>query len=324
MREIVVHAPGDADVLQYEETDEPSPAPGQVVVRNHAVGVNFIDVYRRTGAYAGAFPSIPGTESAGVVAAVGEGVSGIRVGDRVASAAVRGAYAEFSAVDADQVVAIPDAVTFEDAAAVLLQGMTAHYLTFDTFPLEIGETALVHAAAGGVGHLLVQIASKQRGAIVIGTVSTAEKAEYARSCGAAYQVNYSESDVVEEVRRITEGRGVDVVYDSVGRDTFEASLACLRPRGMLVLYGQSSGAVQSFDPQVLNSRGSLFLTRPKLADYTRDASELCRRAGDLFRWLASGELQVRVDRSWPLADATEAHRYLEGRGTRGKLLLIPG
>src|SRR5688500_1514129 len=209
-------------------------------MRNHAVGVNFIDVYRRTGAYAGGFPSTPGTESAGVVAALGSGVEGIRVGDRVASTSVQGAYAEFAAVDADQVVRIPDELSFELAAAVLLQGMTAHYLACDTYPLDVGETALVHAAAGGVGHLLVQIARRQRGATVIGTVSTEAKAEHARRYGANHLILYTEVEVPTEVRRITEGRGVDVVYDSVGRDTFSASLECLRPRGMLVLYGQSS------------------------------------------------------------------------------------
>jgi NADPH2:quinone reductase len=324
MHTIRVHEFGSPEVLRYEEAPIPEPGDGQVRVKVEAAGVNFIDVYHRTGQYPVELPFTPGVEAAGVVDAVGPGVADLNVkeGDRVAYAMQLGSYADYAIVPAWKLVPLPDDLDTRQAAAVMLQGMTAHYLSYSTYPLQPGETALIHAAAGGVGQLLVQLA-KRRGARVIGTVSTEEKARLAKEAGADEVILYTQVDFEEEVRRLTAGRGVDVVYESVGRDTFDKSLNCLRPRGYLVLYGQASGAVPPLDPQVLNAKGSLFLTRPSLAHYVADREELLWRAGDLFEWIAAGELDVRIDKTFPLAEAAEAHRYLEGRQTKGKVLLIP-
>lgn len=322
MKAIVVRETGGPEVLQVDEVETPRPGAGEVRVRVEAAGLNFIDIYNRTGSYPMDPPFTPGREAAGVVDAVGEGVSGVSEGDRVGFVMRPGAYAEHVVVPAEVLVPVPDAVDLETAAAVLLQGMTAHYLAVSTYPLQEGDDALVHAAAGGVGHLLVQIC-KLRGARVVGTVSTEEKAELARGYGADDVIRYTERDFEEETLRLTDDRGVDVVYDSVGKDTFHKSLGCLRERGYLVLYGASSGPVEPIDPQILNRGGSLFLTRPSLAHYVKRRDELLQRADDLFGWIEAGELEVRVDRTFPLADAPEAHRYMEARKTRGKVLLAP-
>lgn len=319
MRAIRVHQPGGPEAMRLEELPVPEPGPGQALVRLSYAGVNFIDVYHRIGLYPLPLPFTPGSEGAGVVEAVGSGVDRIRVGDRVAYAGVPGSYAEFVAVDASRLVPVPEAVPLDVAAAVMLQGMTAHYLTHSTYPLEVGDVALVHAAAGGVGLLLVQLA-KRRGARVIGTVSTEEKARLARDAGADEIVFYTRENFRDAVLRLTGGRGVDVVYDSVGRTTFDDSLASLRPRGMMVSFGQSSGPIPPFDPLVLG-RGSVFFTRPSLAHYVAEREELLWRANDLFEWIGCGELRVRIDRALPLESAQEAHRLLEGRKTAGKLLL---
>lgn len=320
MRAIRVAEPGPPEALQLQDVDRPEPGSGEVLVRLDAAGVNFIDVYHRSGQYPLDPPFTPGVEGAGTVAAVGAGVDALSEGDRVAYAMQSGSYAEEVVVPAAQLVRLPDGVTTEQAAAVMLQGMTAHYLAHTTFPLADDATALVYAAAGGVGHLLVQLA-KRRGARVLATASTEDKAALARADGADDVILYRDEDLVARVRELTDGRGVDVVYDSVGRDTFVASLDCLRPRGLLALYGQSSGAVEPLDPQVLAQKGSLFLTRPSLAHYVAERSELDARAGDLFAWIAAGELDVRIDRTYPLADAAAAHTYLEEGRTTGKVLL---
>jgi NADPH2:quinone reductase len=322
MQAIRVHEFGGPEVLVCEETSLPEPGPGEARVKIQAAGVNFIDIYHRTGKYPGRLPITPGMEGAGTVDAVGSGVSDLKPGDRVAYAMVRGAYAEYAVVPAQKLVSLPDDVDTQVAAAVMLQGMTAHYLTHSTYPIQPGETALIHAAAGGLGLLLVQLA-KRRGARVIGTVSTEEKARLAKDFGADEVVLYAEKDFEAETMRLTDGRGVEVVYDSVGKTTFDKSLNCLKPRGYLVLCGQSSGAVPPLDPQILNSKGSLFLTRPTLAHYIAERAELLERSGDLFEWIAGSELTVRIDRTFPLAQAAEAHRILEARKTHGKLLLIP-
>jgi len=323
MRAIVVHEHGPPEAMRYEEVSTPEPGPGQVRFRVEAVGVNFIDTYRRSGQYRGSLPMVLGGEAAGTVDAVGAGVTDCQPGDRVASAAVAsGAYAEYALAPAAQVVPLPAGVDARLGAAVMLQGMTAHYLCYSTYPLKAGETALVHAAAGGVGRLLVQMC-KALGARVIATVSTEEKAQLARSAGADDVIRYTQTDFEAETKRLTGGRGVDVVYDSVGKTTFDQSLNCLRPRGYMVLYGQSSGAVPPFDPQILNQKGSLFLTRPSLGAYTATREELLWRSGDLFRWIAEGRLEVIVDQTYPLTQAADAHRYLEGRQTKGKVLLVP-
>ncbi|MDP9366108.1 MAG: quinone oxidoreductase [Chloroflexota bacterium] len=322
MKAVRIHETGGPEALRYEEVPLPEPGAGQARVRIEAAGVNFIEVYQRAGLYPRQLPAAMGQEGAGTVEAVGPGVVDLRVGERVAWAMQPGAYAEAATVDAAALVPIPDGVETRTAAAVLLQGMTAHYLSHSTYPLKAGETALVHAAAGGVGQLLTQIAKRQ-GARVIGTVSTDEKERLAREVGADEIVRYDRADPAAETRRLTGGEGVHVVYDSVGRATFAGSLDALRPRGFLVLFGQSSGPVPPVDPQILNSKGSLFLTRPTLGNYVATREELLWRAGDLFRWIAAGELAVRVDRTFPLAEAAEAHRYLEARQTKGKVLLIP-
>jgi NADPH:quinone reductase len=322
MKAIRVHAPGGPDELRYEDVPQPAPGAGQVLVKIDAAGVNYIDVYQRTGLYKVATPFTPGQEAAGVVRALGSDVTDVRVGDRVAYAAVMGAYAEYAVVPADRVVVLPQGISAKQGAAAMLQGMTAHYLAFTTYPLKRGDTCVVHAAAGGVGLLLCQIA-KLRGARVIGTVSTREKAALARQAGADDVILYTEQDFEAEVKRLTDGAGVQVVYDSVGKTTFEKGLNCLARRGMMVLYGQSSGPVGPFDPQVLSQKGSLFLTRPTLAHYIAARAELVARAGEVLGWIQSGKLKVRIGAEFPLAQAAEAHRQLEGRKTTGKVLLIP-
>ncbi len=323
MKAVRVHATGGPEVLQLEEVPTPSPGPGEVLIRVEAAGVNFIDIYQRAGAYKVPTPFVPGQEAAGRIAAVGAGVTGFKVGDRVGCYhGGLGAYAEYALAPADMVVSLPDGVTAAQGAAVLLQGMTAHYLTCTTYPLRPGDTCLIHAAAGGVGLLLCDLA-KRRGARVIGTVSTAAKEAVAREAGADEVIRYTETDFAIEVKRLTGGKGVQVVYDSVGKTTFTAGLGCLAPRGMMVLFGQSSGAVEPLDPQVLNQRGSLFLTRPTLGHYVATRAELEQRTGDLFRWLRDGTLTVHIDRRFPLAQAAEAHRVLANRGTTGKVLLEP-
>ena len=322
MKAIHLYEFGEPEKLVYDSAALPTPKAGEVRVKVAAAGVNFVETYQRRGWYPLPLPVIPGAEFSGVVDALGQGVAGLHTGDRVATAAGAGAYAEYAIAPAAKLVPVPDGVTLEQAAAVLLQGMTAHYLALSTFPLKEGDIALVHAAAGGVGQLLVQIA-KMRGAYVIGTVSTEEKAALAHAAGADEVILYSQSDFGSETRRLTGGKGVDVVYDSVGKTTFQKSLNCLRPRGMLVLYGQSSGPVDPLDPQTLQHKGSLFLTRPTLGHYTLSREELTWRTGDLFNWLAGGKLKMRIDRTFALEQAAVAHAYLEARATKGKVLLAP-
>lgn len=321
MKAVRIHETGSPDVLRYEDVPVPQPGSGQALVRLYAAGVNFLDIYHRTGLTRMSLPAILGNEGAGVVEAVGPGVSEVRPGDRVAYSNVLGSYAEHVAAPAWRLVPIPPNLDFVQAAAAMLQGMTAHYLVYTTYRLNPGEWALVHAAAGGVGALLVQLA-KRAGAQVIATVSTDAKAEIARDAGADHVVNYAETDFDEEAKRLTGGDGVHVVYDSVGRDTFAQSLNCLRLRGTLVLYGSSSGLVPPVNPMVLNQRGSLFFTRPSLHHYTHTREELLQRAWDVLGWVSSGELILRIDRTYPLAEAAEAHRRLEGRHALGKLMLL--
>lgn len=322
MKAIRIHQPGGPEVLRVDEVPDPAPGPGQVAIRVEAVGVNFIETYQRTGVYKVPLPWIPGTECAGVVTALGSGVEGISVGDRVGTVDALGSYAEQSLVPADRVVKLPDGVDARLAAAVLLQGMTAHYLTRSTYSLEAGDRCLIHAAAGGVGLLLIQMASL-RSAHAIGTVSTHAKAQLAREAGADDVILYNQQDFEVEVRRITRNAGVAVVYDSVGKTTFDQSLRCLAPRGMMVLFGGSSGQVPPMDPQLLNRLGSLFLTRPKLGDYIETRTELLGRAGDVLHLVRKGHLKVRIGAEFPLAQAAEAHRALESRATTGKVLLRP-
>ncbi|WP_182873746.1 quinone oxidoreductase family protein [Microbispora sp. H10670] len=319
MRAIVVSAYGDSSVLEYAERPDPVPGPGEVLIEVAATGVNFIDVYHREGRYPLPLPLVPGSEAAGTVTAVGPDVTDVVPGDRVVSASVVGAYATKALIPADKVVRLPDGLAPDLAAAVLLQGLTAHYLTHSTYAVRTGDDVLVHAAAGGMGLLLVQMA-KLRGARVIGTVSSAEKEKLARQAGADDVIGYA--DFPEAVKEIT-GSGVHVVYDGVGAATFEGSLASLRPRGMMALYGAASGPVPPFDPQRLNAGGSLFLTRPTLGHYTATREELLSRADDVLGWVASGALKVRVSERYPLAEARRAHDDLEGRRTTGKLLLVP-
>src|SRR5213593_574205 len=322
MKAIRVHTPGGPEALRYEEIERAAPGPSQVLVKIEAAGVNFIDIYQRTGHYKVPLPVTLGQEAAGTVSAVGPGVAEPKVGERVAYASLLGAYAEYAVVPADRVVVLPDGVSTKQGAAVMLQGMTAHYLATSTYALKPGDACLVHAAAGGVGLLLCQIA-KLRGARVLGTVSTRDKAALARGAGADEVILYTEQDFEAEVKRLTSGAGLQVVYDSVGKTTFEKGLNCLARRGMMVLYGQSSGPVGPFDPQVLSQKGSLFLTRPTLAHYIATRAELLARAGDVLGWVKNGKLKVRIDRELPLAQAAEAQRLLEGRKTTGKVLLTP-
>ncbi len=322
MQAIVVEECGGPEALVWREAKAPSPGPGEALVRLGAIGLNYIDVYHRTGLYPLPRPFIPGMEGAGVVTAIGEGTTGVAVGDRVAYAMQIGAYAGYAVVPAWKLVRIPEKLSEVEAAAAMLQGMTAHYLTTSVHALKAGETALIHAAAGGMGLLLIQMA-KRVGARAIGTVSTEAKGDLARAAGADEVILYTKQDFEQEVRRLTDGRGVEVVYDSVGRDTFMKSLNCLAPRGMLALFGQSSGAVAPFDPAVLAQRGSLFLTRPSLAHYTATREELEWRASEVLGEVERGEIRLRIEETLPLSQAAEAHRLLEGRKTTGKLILIP-
>jgi len=322
MRAIRALKYGGPDTLTEQTLETPEPAPEQVRVRVEAAGVNFLDVYHRTGLYPTQEPVRLGMEGAGVIEAVGSAVKDLAVGTRVAWSDVPGSYATHVLAPAARVVQVPDGLSSETAAAVMLQGMTAHYLTHDTYPLKPGDTCLVHAAAGGVGLLLCQIA-KRRGARVIGTVSNELKARLAREAGADHVIDYARHDFAAELRTITGGPGIQVVYDSVGKDTWERSLSCLAPRGMLVLFGQASGPVPAFDPALLAKGGSLFLTRAALFHHIVTREDLLRRAGDVLSWVAKGELSVRIDRTLPLRAAAEAHTLLESRKTTGKLVLVP-
>jgi NADPH:quinone reductase len=323
MKAIRVHSYGGPDVMKYEDVAEPKPAKGEVLVKIAAAGLNFIDVYFRSGLYKVAqLPFIPGQEGAGTVAAIGDGVTEVNLGDRVAYAMTQGAYAEYGVVPAWRLVKLPENIDFKSGAAIMLQGMTAQYLTHSTFPLKPGHKALVHAGAGGVGLLLIQVA-KKLGATVYTTVGNEAKADLARGAGADETIIYSNQDFEAEVKRLTGGRGVDVVYDSVGATTFDKSMSCLRPRGYMVLFGQSSGPVPPMDPGVLFIKGSLFLTRPSLTHYASTRDEILSRTADLFRWFGAGELKVKVDHVFKLEEAAKAHQALEGRRTTGKVVLIP-
>lgn len=321
MQAVRVHELGGVEVLRYEDIPIPAPSAGQALVKVEAIGLNFIDCYYRKGLYKTSLPFIPGMEAAGTVTAAGPGVTEVRVGDRVAYAPHMGAYAEYAVVPAPRLVKIPDGLDTRRAAAAILQGMTAHYLATSTYPLKKGDTALVHAAAGGVGLLLTQIAT-MRGARVLGTVSTPEKAELAREAGADAVILYTEQDFEAEVMRLTNGKGVNVVYESVGKTTFDKSLKCVGIRGVLALFGQASGPVPPVDPLRLWEH-SVFLTRPALAQYTLTRSELLERAGDVLEWVMTGRLKLRISHALPLKDAAEAHTLLEGRKTTGKVLLVP-
>jgi len=321
MKAIRVHEIGGPDVLKYEDIPVPSPSPGQAQIRIEAIGLNYIDCYFRTGLYKTALPFTPGMEAAGTVTAIGPDVTELKAGDRVAYAGHMGAYAEYAVVPADRLVKLPDGVDARSAAAAMLQGMTAHYLATSTYELKKGDVALVHAAAGGVGLLLIQIA-KMRGARVLGTVSTREKAALAKEAGADEVILYTEQDFEAEVMRLTDGKGVNVVYDSVAKTTFDKSLNCVGVRGTLALFGQSSGPVPPFDPARLAKNG-VFLTRPSLTHHTATRAELLQRASDVLGWVVSGQLRLRVSQVLPLREAAEAHRLLEGRKSTGKVLLIP-
>jgi NADPH2:quinone reductase len=321
MKAIRVHTPGGIEALQYEDAPTPTPGAGQALVKLEAAGVNFIDIYMRSGLYRNPLPLTLGQEGAGVVEAVGPDVTDVEVGDRVAYTGVPASYAEYVVAPASRLVLLPKGVDGQMAAAAMLQGMTAHYLAHTTYPLKEGDTALVHAAAGGVGLLLVQMA-KRLGARVFGTVSTDAKAKLAQEAGADEVILYTQQDFEAEVKRLTDGEGVQVVYDSVAKTTFEKGLNCLAPRGYMVLYGQSSGPVPPFDLAQLGAKGSLFITRPSLAHYTLTREELLERAGDVLDWARSGELKLRVEQTFPLSEAAEAHRRLEGRLSTGKLLLL--
>jgi NADPH2:quinone reductase len=320
MRAIQVEVPGGPEAMRLVDVPTPAPGPGQALVRLAASGVNFVDVYFRTGLYKADVPVRLGSEGAGTVEAIGPGVTEVAVGDRVAWAMIRGSYAKHAVVPAAMLVPVPDAIDFVTAAGILLQGMTAHYLTQSTFPLKPGDACLVHAAAGGTGALIAQMAH-EAGARVFGTVSTDAKAAIAKAAHVDHVIRYTTEDFAAEVKRLTDGRGVDVVYDSVGQATFEGSLNSLRPRGTLALFGQSSGPVPPFDPTILNGKGSLYLTRPSLAHYIATRDELLWRARDVFSGLQSGALTFRLQQTFPLADAADAHRLLEGRGTMGKVVL---
>ncbi len=323
MKAIRIHSLGGPEVMKLEEVPDPQPGEGQAAVQIEAAGVNYVDVYFRTGLYkVPALPFTPGQEAAGTVAAVGPGVTEVAVGDRVAYTAIPGTYAELAVAPAARLVKIPDGITTHQAAAAMLQGITAHYLATSTYPLKPGDVCIVHAAAGGVGQLLCQIA-KLRGARVFGTVSTEEKARIAREAGADEVILYSQQDFSTEAKRLNGGKGVAVIYDGVGRATFEKGLDTLAPRGLMALFGQASGPVPPFDPSVLNQKGSLYLTRPSMGHYIADRDELMWRAGEVLGWIAEGKLRLSIDRELPLTQAADAHRALEGRETTGKVLLIP-
>lgn len=322
MKAVRVHTPGDADVLRFEEVPDPVAKAGEAIVKVDAAGLNFIDVYCRTGLYKMDLPFTPGFEAGGTVVSVGARVTEVTVGDRVAYTGILGAYAQLAAVPSARLVVLPAGVSTRDGAAAMLQGMTAHYLVASTYPLKPGDACVVHAAAGGVGLLLCQMA-KMRGARVIATVSTDDKAQLAREAGADEVIRYTTQDFEAEVKRLTDGRGVQVVYDGVGRTTFDKGLNCLAPRGMMVLFGQSSGPVPPLDPSVLNAKGSLFLTRPSLFHHIATREELVQRAADVLGWIRDGRVTLRIGAEFALKDAAEAHRALEGRNTTGKVLLIP-
>ena len=319
---IQIQQTGGPEVLKLADLPIPEPGPGQVLIRVEAIGVNFIEIYFRKGVYKAALPLVPGSEAAGTVEELGPGVIGFKAGDAVASVSVLGSYAEYALVSAASLIKVPASLTMEQAAAAMLQGMTAHYLAYSTHPLKAGETALIHAGAGGVGLLLTQMA-KRIGARAITTVSTEEKAELSREAGASDVILYTQKEFEPEVKRLTGGKGVDVVYDSVGKTTFEGSLNCLRPRGLLALFGASSGPVPPFDLIQLSGKGSLYVTRPTLWHYIGNRAELEWRAGDVLGWAASGELQLRTEYVYPLADAAQAQIDLEARRTTGKILLEP-
>jgi NADPH2:quinone reductase len=322
MKAVRVHAAGGPEALKFEDVPEPTPKAGEAIVKVDAAGLNFIDVYQRSGLYKLDMPLTLGLEAGGTVTAVAPGVTEVKVGDKVAYTGVPGAYAQYAAVPAARLVVLPQGVSTKQGAAAMLQGMTAHYLACTTYPLRKGDTCLVHAAAGGVGLLLCQMA-KMRGARVIGTVSTDEKAKLAREAGADEVILYTRQDFEAEAKRITGGKGLQVVYDSVGKTTFEKGFNVLAPRGMMILYGQSSGPVAPFDAGILGAKGSLFLTRPSLVAYTATREELVQRAGDVLGWIRDGKLKLRMEFEFPLKDVAEAHRALEGRKTTGKVLLIP-
>jgi NADPH2:quinone reductase len=323
MKAIQMAVYGGAEVLENQEVTIPEPAAGEALIRIRAIGVNFIDVYHRTGRYPGVLPLIPGMEAAGVVEALGADVKEVKVGDRVAYATHLGSYAEYAVVPAAKLVPIPDGVDDRSAAATMLQGMTAHYLSHGSYPIQSDDTVLIHAGAGGVGLLLTQMAARL-GARVITTVSTEEKAALSRQAGANEVILYTQADFEAEVKRLTDGKGVHAVYDSVGKTTFEKSLNCLKPRGYMVFFGASSGPAAPIDPMVLSAKGSLFLTRPTLGHYLLSREELLKRAADVLGWIADGSLKLRIEHQYPLAEAAQAHRDLESRITTGKLLLLPG
>jgi len=322
MKAIQIRKNGGPEVMALTELPVPEAAAGQAVVKVEAAGVNFIDVYQRNGLYSVQLPYVLGMEGSGTVGRIGSGVDTLAVGDRVAWSAAPGSYAEYVAAPVEKLVKVPEAVGFPEAAAAMLQGMTAHYLTVDTYPIKKGDTVLIHAAAGGVGQLLVQVA-KRRGARVLATVSTESKAELARKAGADHVILYSQTDFVEEVKRLTDGAGVNAVYDGVGRTTFLKSLDCLSRRGMLVSFGQASGKIEPIEPAILGAKGSLYLTRPSLFHYIADRASLERRASEVLGWIAKGELNLHIGDRIPLAEAAEAHRRLEARKTTGKVLLFP-
>ena len=329
MKAVRVHELGGPEVLRYEEISDPRPRAGEVLVKLEAAGVNFLDIYYRSGFHWGGhhrrpLPYIPGAEAAGIVVEVGPEVDGVKAGDRVAYGISNGSgsYAEFYAVPSWQLFNLPSSVDFATAAAVMLQGMTAHYLTHSTYAVKPNDTVLIHAAAGGTGLLLVQIA-KMRGARVIGTVSTEEKARLAREAGAESTINYTKQDFAAEVRKLTNGKGVNVVYDSVGKETYEKSLDSLAPLGCLAIFGQASGPVPPFDTAVLNAKGSLSLARPSLTHNVASHADVVRRAGDLFKWIEAGKLEVKISKTFFLADAAAAHREMESRRSVGKILLVP-
>lgn len=322
MKAIMIHEFGGTEVLKYEDVPTPEPGAGEVRVKIGAIGVNFIDTYHRGGLYKNPLPLALGQEGAGKIVALGEGVTEFKVGDHVAWKEQFGSYAEEVAIPVTKLVPVPDGVSSQDAAATMLQGMTAHYLSHSTFPLKDGNTCLIHAGAGGVGRLLIQMA-KLQGARVLSTAGSEEKAQLAREAGADEVVLYRQDDFAEAAKRFTGGKGLDVVYDGVGKDTFHQGLTALRTRGMMVLFGQSSGPVPPIDPQILNTNGSLFLTRPVLGAYTLDRDELLWRAQDLFSWIAAGKLKLRIGATYPLAETAQAQQDLEGRKTTGKVLLIP-
>jgi NADPH2:quinone reductase len=322
MKAIRVHKYGDASQLRYEEIAKPTPKAGELCVQVEATGLNFIEIYLRAGLYKGKLPFTPGDEFAGTVDALGEGVTGFRIGDRVATASGDEGYAQYAIAPAEKTIKVRDGISAEQAAAVMLQGITAHFLTKSTYPLKPGETVLIHAAAGGVGQLLIQMA-KMSEARVLATTSNEEKSKIAKEAGADEVILYSKVDFVEEVKRLTDGKGVHVVYDGVGKKTFLKGLDCLRPRGMMVTFGNASGAPEAIEPRILVRKGSLFLTRPGVGDYLQNREEFLWRANDLFDWIQAGRLNVRVDKTFPLEKAADAQRYMEAGSTKGKVLLIP-